>query len=407
MSNDIAYVTRFNPVVFPRPLFMKKAIPELNIYLLSLRRSISSWELKRRIINTEGSGGLRQMDITRQLINAVKGKDPLKVLEPCYRQDGNYDLTSLIEEAIYGTLFFRRLREKYIIIKNAIGALAAINSGKEVIIDLMDLWHCNRDYVILNSIDSYVLRRAKCVITWSKAITTLLHRLLPSQCVEYLPFGIDLDLMDPLKAPPKLLLEKYPNLDGKVIIGYSGGGERYHGIDKLIYAFSLIEKHNKDEIYLVIQTWGQNERVRSLLRIYGIKHYELIPGTPFNDPIRLSLLRASNILVLTASKSPGVYLAERSTMFHYMASGNAIIAERTPGTMGVLKHGESAYMFRFNDTEDLVNGILLLINDRNLVRRLGMNARHELETKYSWNSTLKVKMTKILGKVMWGEDEKQ
>ena len=224
MSNDIAYITRFNPVIFPRPLFMKKAIPELNIYLLSLR-GVNTKSLRRQLAGTEESGRLRQMSIARQLINIVKRKDPLKVLEPCYRQDRSYDALSLFEEAIYDALFFRRLREKYIIIKNAIGALAAINSGKEVIIDLMDLWHCDKDFVILNSIDSYVFKKVKCIIAWSKAITALLRRLLPGQCVEYLPFGIDLDLMDPLKVSPKLLLEKYPNLDGKVIIGYSGGGE--------------------------------------------------------------------------------------------------------------------------------------------------------------------------------------
>ncbi|WP_054857043.1 glycosyltransferase family 4 protein [Vulcanisaeta sp. JCM 16159] len=264
----------------------------------------------------------------------------------------------------------------------------------------MDLWHCDRDYVIFNSIDAYALRRARCVITWSKAVTALLRKLLPGQCMEYLPFGIDLDLMDPLKASPKLLFEKYPDLSGKIIIGYSGGGERYHGIDKLIQAFSLIEKVNKDEIYLVIQTWGQNQRVKALLKAYNVRHYELIPATTFNDPIRLSLLRNSNILVLTASESPGVYLAERSTMFHYMAGGNAIVAERTPGTLGVLRHGETAYMFRFNDTKDLTNGILLLANDRNLMRKLGTNARHELETKYSWNNALRTKMIKLLNKVM-------
>ena len=124
----------------------------------------------------------------------------------------------------------------------------------------MDLWHCGRDYVMFNSVGAYVLRKVKCIIAWSKAITALLRRALPGQCVEYLPFGIDLDLMDPLKASPKLLFEKYPNLDGKVIIGYSGGGERYHGIDKLIRAFSLIERSNRDEIYLVIQTWGTEQK---------------------------------------------------------------------------------------------------------------------------------------------------
>ncbi|WP_243676406.1 glycosyltransferase family 1 protein [Vulcanisaeta distributa] len=342
MSEDMAYVTRFNPAIFPRPLFMKKAIPELNIYLLSIRQTILNKASNQQLMgSTDGIKEERVVVSKRagtihKLLNALRKEDPLKIIEPCYRQDRSYDGYSIVEETVYGTLFFRKLREKYVIIKNTVGAPpAAISSGKNVIIDLMDLWHCDRDYVIFNSIDTYVLRRAKCVIAWSKAIAALLRRLLPGQCIEYLPFGIDLDLMDPLKVSPKLLFEKYPNLDGKVIIGYSGGGgERYHGIDKLVQAFSLIEKLNKDEIYLVIQTWGQNQRIRALLKKHGVRHYELIPSTSFNDPLRLSMLRASNILVLTASESPGVYLAERSTMFHYMASGNAVVAEKTPGTLG-------------------------------------------------------------------------
>ncbi|ADN50263.1 glycosyltransferase [Vulcanisaeta distributa] len=396
MDGHIAYITRFNPMIFPRPLFMKKAIPGLNIYLLSLRRSL----FYNEPISGETNGGSKQAGVTHGLINAVKGIDPLRIIEPCHRQDGSFDGLSLTKEMMYGILFFKKLRERYVIIKNTIGALAAINNGKRVIIDLMDLWHCERNYVIFNSIDLYTLRRARCVIAWSKAITALLRRSLPGQCVEYLPFGIDLDLMDPLRSSSNLLFERYPDLNGKVIIGYSGGGEWYHGIDKLIQAFSLIEKFNKDEIYLVIQTWGQNQRVKALLKGYGLRHYELVPGTLFNDPLRLSLLRASNILILTASESPGVYLAERSTMFHYMASGNAIVAEETPGTLGVLRHMKTAYMFKFNNVKDLANGILLLIDDGNLMKKLGMNARYELETKYSWNNALKVKLNKILDEVM-------
>ena len=403
VNSDIAYITRFNPAIFPRPLFMKKAIPELNIYLLSIKQSICNRPLNQQLTNIGRKGEnhrVNQIRNVHNLLNIIKRRDPSRIIEPCYRQDGSYNALSLIEETTYGTLFFRRLREKYVIIKNTVGALAAINNRKEVIIDLMDLWHCNRDYVIFNSIDAYVLRRTKCIIAWSKAITVLLHKLFPEQCVEYVPFGIDLDFLDPLKVSPKLLFEKYPDLNGKIIVGYSGGGEKYHGIDKLIQAFALIEKLNKDEIYLVIQTWGQNQRILSLLRAYKIRHYRLIPGTPFNDIIRQSFLRASNILVLTASKSPGVYLAERSTMFHYMASGNAIIAEKTPGVLGVLRHGETAYIFKFDDIKDLADNILLLINDKHLMRKLGMNARHELETKYSWDNALKDKVIALLNKVM-------
>ncbi len=57
-------------------------------------------------------------------------------------------------------------------------------------------------------------------------------------------------------------------------------------------------------------------------------------------------------------------------------------------------------MFRFNDVEDLVNGILLLISDNGLMRKLGMSVRYELETKYSWNNALKIKVREVLNKVM-------
>ena len=70
------------------------------------------------------------MDIVRQLISIVKRKDPSRVLEPCYRQDRSYDALSLIEEVTYDALFFRRLRERYVIIKNAIGAWLLLIVGR-------------------------------------------------------------------------------------------------------------------------------------------------------------------------------------------------------------------------------------------------------------------------------------
>ncbi len=83
-----------------------------------------------------------------------------------------------------------------------------------------------------------------------------------------------------------------------------------------------------------------------------------------------------------------------------MASGNAIIAEKTPGVLGVLRHGETAYIFKFDDIKDLADNILLLINDKHLMRKLGMNARHELETKYSWNNVLKIRTRELLSRVI-------
>ncbi|MGK0549976.1 MAG: glycosyltransferase family 1 protein, partial [Pyrobaculum sp.] len=84
------------------------------------------------------------------------------------------------------------------VIKNLIGALGALRAGKRVVVDLMDYWHCNKPYVVFNSLDFYILRRARCVIAWSKAIAGFMKRYLGRRCVAYLPFGVNLALADPL-----------------------------------------------------------------------------------------------------------------------------------------------------------------------------------------------------------------
>jgi hypothetical protein len=45
-----------------------------------------------------------------------------------------------------------------------------------VVVDLMDLWHCDKDYLVFSPLDFAPLRKAECVIAWSRAIAALLRR---------------------------------------------------------------------------------------------------------------------------------------------------------------------------------------------------------------------------------------
>lgn len=371
----IAYVTRFNPYIFPRPLFLKTAINEMEIYLL--RRTRPSPVVQSSQAMSRGN----------RLLEVAKKVDLTKYIDDCVRQGGVYDGLSLIMEGYY-SLFFRRLGAKNVVIKNLVGALGALRAGKRVVVDLMDYWHCDKPYVVFNSLDYYVLRRARCVIAWSKAIAGLLTHHLGKVCIAYLPFGVNLALADPVRVGEKLFFEKFPDLSSYVVVGYSGGGEAYHGIDTLISAFSLLERRRKD-VFLVIQTWGQGARVLGIIRKLGLKRVAVLSPAPFfNDPLRLSFLRASSVLVNTASKVPGIYLAERTTTYWYMSAGRPIVAETTPGVRGVLKNGESALLAPLGDVKSLAEAIEAVIDDPNLAKRLGENARKLAEEEYNWNGKL-------------------
>jgi hypothetical protein len=67
------------------------------------------------------------------------------------------------------------------------------------------------------------------------------------------------------------------------VVGYSGGGHIYRGIHKVLGAYRLVEKKNKD-VVLAIQTWGQNQLVRDMIKRFNIERAVLIEPTKlFND----------------------------------------------------------------------------------------------------------------------------
>jgi len=97
-----------------------------------------------------------------------------------------------------------------------------------------------------------------------------------------------------------------------------------------------------------------------------------------------------DVKFLTASRYPAVYFAERTTMFQYMASGGAILAEKTPGNSGVLKHEINAHLIKLNDIEGLAQALGKLIRDDELRESLGRSARRDVEKYYNWDILSKV-----------------
>ena len=385
-NNAVAYVTGFNIDIYPRPLFIKHALGNLlRTYILRTIVGYSRDERRFQIASNYTGYALKDHMSHTQL----NERDVIRLLPKilgCPRIDRADSLTALLIESLY-VPFFGKISERTVIILNTVGALAAMRVGKKVIIDLMDLWSCSPQGLRMNALDFYVLRKAEQVWAWSKAIAILLKRIGINN-VKYVPFGIDLNQFDPMKVPTTVFFERYRDLEGKILIGYSGGmwyvnGEERIGVEKIVRAFKLIEREVRDDAVLVLQT---SRSIIPIVKRYGIKNYVYVNQTRFNDPLRLSLLRALDIKVLTATKFPSVYLAERSTMFQYMTSGGAIIAEKTPGALGVLRHMYNAYMVNLDDINAMAQAMLELINDKELRNKLGINARRDIETTYNWRA---------------------
>lgn len=372
---ELAYLTPFDVTTYNRPLLFKRYL-DSNIYYVRTLIGYRNNPYKIPGVHNYQEGRTLKGN-TLNIANRVK--------LGCPRQSGDYILRGLAMEVLIG-LYTKKLLEENVVVLNPAGALGAKMFKKRVIIDLMDFFTCTNSEIKIPEIDFIALRKVDGVIAWSKAIANILKKRFNIKNVYYLPYGIVLENFNPPKIGAKLFFERYPELEGKSLIGYSGGmwfvgGKDVLGVEKIIKAFSKVEKEDRDA-YLVLQT---HPLAKQLVRKYGISRYVLVERTPtYNHELRQSMFSALNVFVLTASRYPSVYFAERSTMFQAMASKVAIVAEATPGTTGVLRHRSTALLAKIDDVSKLTENILLLLQDKDLALKLARNARYEVEEYYDW-----------------------
>jgi len=376
VSMKYSYIATFNINFYSRPYLFKKCCGVSIYYLRTFIGFVKNPQKEPK------SGDKRQARVARQ--GAPRPPDPLRFLYRCPRLDQTVILDASLFESLYAP-YLLKTEGDGVIITNPYGVFAAKAAGKKVVVvDLMDLWSCRYDSLQLNTFDFHALKKADLVLAWSKAIATYLTSV-GVRHTAYLPFGIDLDTFEPLAIPPDIFLEKYSIDPAVFLIVYSGGmwrvmGKDALGVYKLLFAFKHVERRRRD-VLLVLQT---SKEVMEVAKRIGLRNVLHVDRTKFNDPLRLSLLHSADVLILTASKYPAVYLAERSTMFQYMSSGNAILAEDTPGVRGVLQHIDTAYLVPLDNPRAMADGILQLLNDDGLRKYIGRRARKLLEQYYTW-----------------------
>jgi len=69
--------------------------------------------------------------------------------------------------------------------------------------------------------------------------------------------------------------------------------------------------------------------------------------------------------------------------------GKGIVASDLDQIGEVLEHKKTAWLVNPGDTNDLVNGIIKLVEDKTLREELGKNARKEVVKNYTWEQNAK------------------
>ena len=180
--------------------------------------------------------------------------------------------------------------------------------------------------------------------------------------------------------PNGIEIERYtPNYSDVGYIFFGGRLLKSKGLQYLIKAYSMLNSEIRDKFELVIGGFGpEKENLERLASECGIKNrVNFIPWLSNLDFIRK--VSGCTVYVLPSfSEGLPVVLLEA------MALGKPVVASNIPGIQDVITHGKDGFLFEAGNVSQLKEYLELLLEDEDLRRRIGKNARKTVEEKYTF-----------------------
>jgi glycosyltransferase involved in cell wall biosynthesis len=233
------------------------------------------------------------------------------------------------------------------------------------------------------SLGKWMLRTVDKVIALSPSQAAILVSLGadPDKIVT-IPNGIELDRVNP-KADTKAFRDNY-GLGKQRVILFAGSLLPRKGVDCLIRAMKYVKTRS---LLLVvggelIGHGGYKQTLERVVEENGLENEVLFVGPLGREELAHAYLTAD--LFVLPSLAEGLPLV----VLEAMAYGKCVIATDIPGNADVIKHGENGSLFQPGNSLELAERIDFLLGNEAELRRLGANARREIEEHYRWETTL-------------------
>ena len=187
--------------------------------------------------------------------------------------------------------------------------------------------------------------------------------------------GINLEEFDRLSSS-RNILKKYSIPVKKPIIGFVGKWENWMKIEDFLNA----SKYLKDIMFLVIGKGRNFTKYKN-----EFKNVIFTGRIPHEHTV--SFLMNFDICVSPHSKDKMMQFRSARKTLEYMAAGKPIIVSNVVGREKFLKEGVNCLLYESENPEDLVEKINILLSDRKLINRIGINNK-KLSNKFTWEKSV-------------------
>ncbi len=205
-------------------------------------------------------------------------------------------------------------------------------------------------------------------------------RMNPSR-VYIIPFGIDLRIFSPNRISKLHARDQYGIPRDVFVAGVVGRLDYGKGQEYLIRAIGLLKKKNIFVHALIVgdETRGESqmygEKLRTLINEFGLQ--EQIQIHPFSSDIAYAYAAMDVFCLTSISETYGMVTLEA------MAMQLPIIATNSAGTPDIIQDDVNGLLVPPQNVEALADAILRLYSDHDLSMKIAMQARKDVEEKFT------------------------
>ena len=198
---------------------------------------------------------------------------------------------------------------------------------------------------------------------------------IPDEKIVAIENGANTDLFKPIeKNKLNLNLDKNYNY-----VGYVGSFTRWHGLENVIKSAPLVLKVCKSTKYILVGDGPLKEELFSMVDALNLRNDFIFVGRILHDEVPQYINAFDVCMILKNKDISGSPLK----LWEYMACGKPVVATNTKD-FKALEKCSGGTLVDPGKHEEVANAIQTLLNDRELSKQMGINARKCVVENHSW-----------------------
>lgn len=182
-------------------------------------------------------------------------------------------------------------------------------------------------------------------------------------------------------------IESTFHLKDKRVIGWVGSFRRFHGLETVLRAFSMINSKHTDTILMLVGEGQEKQRLMNLTDQLGLQKAVIFAGKHLVNEVPKFVVNFH--LALVSAQSTGNFHYSPLKMYEYFATGRAVIAPSAGDLKQLFQDKLQVLFYEPGNIQDLAEKMELLLKDHDLRHKLEYEARVFAENEGTWDFELK------------------